>query len=261
MSRRSSALRFVLAGAFCALLGAVEVACPSRDLVVQVTEAGAETLVVACESFHTACDSVSCHVNRLLCDPGTCTLREVCDAGGNPMWRPEEAMGFKLLLLGASNGGVSVENESACLPLNLRPCIYDPLFKDGCAGASVNVDGCIAAAISTQMDAALAGGMSFSGFTSTDDVALVAAFYDAPGQPQSCDATITVDPGACAVGNLTAVAGLAAPIGRNTYDITCASCAGGTLTSYGPDNAPCPVNNGVCFLNSVIAALTAAGDP
>jgi hypothetical protein len=170
-------------------------------------------------------------------------------------------MGFKLLLLTASPDGVSVQSESACLPLNLRPCIYDPLGDIGCPHAGTDVDGCVAAAISTQVQVALAGGLTFPGFTSTDNVTLVAAFYQDPGGEQSCEPTITVDPGACVRANLTAVAGLAAPIGRSTFDITCASCQGGTLGSYGPDNAACPVTNGVCFLNEVLAALADAGAP
>jgi hypothetical protein len=225
--RGRSALRLALAAAFCALLGAAGAACPSRDLVVEVTDAGADTLVVACESFRSACEGLACDVNRFLCvhvSPDKCALRESCDAGSNPPWTPDKSMGFKLLLLAASPGGVSVENESACLPLNLRPCIYDPVGGVGCPLAGTDVDGCVAAAISTQVQVALAGGLTFPGFTSTDNVALVAAFFQDPGGQQSCEPTITVDAGVCARENLTAVAGLAAPIGRSTFDITCASC-------------------------------------
>jgi hypothetical protein len=263
--RRSSALHLAVAAFFAALLGAALAACPSRDLQVQITTAGANTLVVACESFRAACEpDAGCHLNHFLCDQVKCTLKDACEArteaGPNPSWRPEQSMGFKLLLLQASIDSVTIENESPCFPLNLRPCIFDPIPDSGCADSGVNTDECITQAISAAVDNALAGGLTFPGFTSTDNVALVAGFYHKPGAEQRCDSNLPMDPTACDNANLMAVAGLAAPIGSNLFDITCASCQGGTHGSYGGDNAPCPVTKNACFLQRVLAALVAAGD-
>lgn len=268
MRRRSRALRLGVAAFFAALVGAAVAACPTRDLEVQVSSAGADTLVVACESFRAACDpDAGCHLNHFLCNQVTCTLKDVCEAsteaGVNPPWRPEQSMGFKLLLLEASPDSVTVENQSPCLPLNLRPCIFDPTTPKSCADSGVDTDQCISAAISAAVDMALVGGLTFPGFTSTDNVALVAAFYHKPGDEETCDPRIVVDASACADSKLIAVAGLAAPIGSNVFDITCASCQGGTHGSYGDDNAPCPVtaDGGPCFLQRVLTALAAAGNP
>jgi hypothetical protein len=266
VSRPTLVPRLAITAVFAGLLGVLGAACPSRDLVVQVTEAGADTLVVACESFRSACDSTSCPMNHFLCDRpkydgGSCTLKDVCDAGSNPEWRPERSMGLQLLLLKTSSEGVTLENESLCLPLDLRQCIYDPVDNIGCAPPTVNVDGCITTAISTQVDMALAGGMSFPGFTNTDDVALVAAFFLEPGDMEPCEAGVTVDAGTCVAAKLTAVAGLAVPIGSSAFDITCASCQGGTHSSFGVNNAPCPVTPDACFLKLVVAALADSGAP
>ena len=263
-----------VAGAIAAAAVALTVAaCPSRDLDVQVTTDGAGTLVLACESFRNACATqAACERNRFLCTQDTCQLRQVCHQDQSPDWAPEQAMGMRLLLLQLGAGPLTIKNASACVPVNLRPCILDVTGKVGCPciqsplGTRICTDpsgenalSCIRDTLTLAVQAAIGSGISFSGFTSTDNVALVAAFYEKPSGEAPCDAGVLVNPSDCVTANLTAVAGMGAPAGSSTYDITCASCQDGPHTSYGPDNAPCPVTDDACFLQSVAAALVAGG--
>ena len=265
------AVRRALAAAFAVLLGVTGVACPSRDLQVQITSDGAATLVTGCESFRAACATLdACRKNRFLCDQTTCALRTVCTVGTNPDWTPDLPMGMRVLLLQVTPDSVSIQSASACIPLNLRPCILDPTGKNGCKciqnplGPQTCSDptgdaayACVRDTLAQAMQQAIGTG-SFSGFTNPDNVTLVAAFYQASGTMAPCTGGVLVNPTDCAAGNLTAVAGLAAPSGGQTYDITCASCQGGTHNSYGPDNAPCPVTATDCFLQRVSAALASS---
>jgi hypothetical protein len=251
--------RLLLAAVLTALLGAVGPACPSRDLEVQITNQGADTLVLACESFRDACAPAACHKNHFLCDQISCQLRDACELVGNPTWSPEQSMGMMLLLLQTSPAVVTVANASPCVPLNLRPCIFDPLGKVGCDAPVTDTTACITAQISTAVTSALGSGFTFSGFTNTEDVSLVAAFYHKPGNEASCDPSVLVNPNDCATANLMAVAGLGQTSGGTTYDITCASCQGGPHGSTGQNNEPCPVSTDACFLARVQAALLAAG--
>ena len=266
-------VRLALAVLFIALIGAAGPSCPSRDLEVQITEDGAETLVVACESFSVACDPVaSCHKNHFLCDQTNCTLRNACSLGSNPAWAPDLPMGMRLLLLQVSPDDITIEAASPCVPLNLRPCILDPFGINGCkciqnplgpvtcgsdpTGAATYA--CARDTLAQAVEKAMGSGTSFSGFSNPDAVTLVAAFYQASGAVAPCDGGVLVNPTDCAAGNLTAVAGLGAASGESTYDITCTSCQGGLATAYGPDNAPCPATADACFLQRVSAALLAS---
>jgi hypothetical protein len=245
--------------------------CPSRDLEVQITAGGADTLVTACESFRNACTPVNCHRNRFLCDQTTCALRNGCSLGNNapnPDWSPDLPMGMRILLLQAGADSLTILSASPCVPLNLRPCILDPTEVFGCQCISnplgpVTCDtdptgdatlACVRDTLAQTVERAMGSG-TISSFSNPDSVTLVAAFYQASGTIAPCNGGVLVNPTDCAPANLSAVAGLSAPAGGTTYDITCASCQGGPHESYGPDNAPCPITTNSCFLQRVSAAL------
>jgi hypothetical protein len=252
--------------------------CPTRDLQVEITSDGANTLVTGCESFRAACSTpANCHKNRFLCDQSSCALRNGCtliDAGHtNPDWEPDTPMGMRVLLLQVSPDALTVLDASPCVPLNLRPCILDPSEIFGCkciadplgpitCGSDPTGDATLACVrdtvARTAVEQAMNLGTDFGGFTDPTSVTLVAAFYQAGGVAP-CDAGVLVNPTDCIAGNLSAVAGLGAPSGESTYDITCASCQNGTHASYGPDNAPCPVTTDECFLQRVSDALVTSG--
>jgi hypothetical protein len=275
MNRRPL-LRAAAALALTTALGAAGLACPARDLSVQVTSTGASTLVTACESFRAACSADSCHENSFLCTQDTCQLRDACTVGQNPSWSPNVTMGMRVLLLETQPSSVAIESASPCVPVNLAPCIQDQTGVNGCPCITNPLQpttpmcapdpsgdatlACIRDTLAQAIQTAMGNGISFSGFTSTDNVALVTAFFEKPGNEHSCgDTPVLVNPNDCAVANMTAVAGLGTPSGSSTYDITCASCQGGTSSSYGPDNAPCPASTDQCFLQRVASALGSSG--
>ena len=243
-----------------AALGALGLSCSARQLDVEITDDGANTLVFACESFRDACTGPqTCHHNHILCDQTTCELKQQCEVAGNPEWTPEQSMGMRLMLLTATADSIDIKKTSPCVPLNLRPCIADPSGLFGCADAPSDSTACITSAIAQAVQSALGSGLTYDGFTKPDDVALVAAFFHKPDDEASCDATVLVRPDDCDAGNLVAAAGLAAPIGSSSFDITCASCQGATHGSLGPDNVACPVTDDQCFLQRMAGALQASG--
>jgi hypothetical protein len=276
MRRGARLFRVALAASAFAIAGPLFAGCPARQLEVQVTTDGANTLVVACESLRSACSTGltgSCHRNHFLCTQDTCELRQACKLQNNPEWSPEQTMGMRVLLLQLGANADTVQSASSCVPLNLRPCILDPWGLNGCTciqdplgpvTCTKDPTGeatltCIRDTLAQALQQAMGSGLSFSGFTSTNDVSLVLAFYDKPGNEQVCTGSVLVNPNDCAVGNLTAVAGMAAPAGATAYDITCASCQSGPHNALGPDNGPCAASTDGCFLQRVAAALTASG--
>ncbi len=244
-------------------MGALGPACPARDLTVEITTTGTNSLITACETSPNTCKA-DCSLE--VCDQSTCLLRNVCRVGDNPPWTVGQTMGVRVLLLQATPDGINIENQTppGCLPLNLRPC-FDP----ACNAGGSDAESCVANRVATVVEGALVTGLSFPGFTNTDGVSLAVAFFHKPGDggagEQTCDEGL-VNPTDCDIGNLTAVAGLANLSGSDTFDITCASCQNGSHDSAGPDNAACPETQsggtndaGVCFLERVAAALVDAG--
>ena len=61
------------------------------------------------------------------------------------------------------------------------------------------------------------------------------------------------------IADLVACAGLEPPLGGGIFDISCASCQGGSRSAPGPDNGPCPQPGGVCFLHDCEAILQMNG--
>lgn len=233
------------------LLGLSGVACPSRDLGVQITDDGVGTVVLACESFGNACAGLACARNRFLCDQVTCKLRNACELPGNPEWEPTKVMGVQLLLTVATPEGMTLKRKSKCHPLNLRPCVHDPAGLVGCPGAPADSTACVTRATAAVIADALGqNGLTFDGFDSTDEVLLTVAIFQKRSGESSCDdsASLTLSEDDCAVDTLVAAAGLAAPLGASVYDITCASCQGGPHGSLGRDNGACPASGEGCFL-------------
>lgn len=236
-------------------IGAAGAACPSRELVVQVTADGVSTVAVACESFRGACTGKSCLKNRILCDPDTCTLRNACQLDNGAEWAPLETMALQVILSRVDRDGVHPAEKSPCVPLNLRPCFRDPLSVIGCPDAPSDAYGCLTDVVDGAVRRALGSGLSYDGFRSPDDGLLTIAVFQKPGHEASCEPDVLVGPLDCAEENLVAAAGLAAPLGAATFDITCAACQGSTHTAVGRDTGPCPVTADACFLQRVAGMI------
>jgi hypothetical protein len=250
------AARLALAALFTAAIGGSGLACPARALDVNITANGVNTLVFGCESFRDACATLkACRHNVLLCDQSTCELRQECALPNGAEWTPWQTMGMRMLLLAPSGSDLNLKTRTACVPLNLKPCILDKAGLIGCPDAPADAGACAEDVFREAAQAALGSGLTFDGFSSPDDALLVAALYRKPGMESSCDPSVLVAPDDCATENLVAVAGLAAPLGGGTYDITCASCQGGPRTSLGPNTGACPVSANACFLQRIAALL------
>jgi hypothetical protein len=118
---------------------------------------------------------------------------------------------------------------------------------------------CIRNTLQTAVETAIGSGLTFSGFDSTDGIALVAMFYrSATLDSGSCDATDTghVLLGDCQPDKLVAAAGFGAPLGTSTYDITCVSCQDSPHAATGQDNEPCPATVSECFLARMNTLIT-----
>jgi hypothetical protein len=266
-------LRHALAALSVAAVSASGLACPSRDLTVQITAVGAKTLANACEAYRGVCTGAACHFNTTICTQDTCELKQICKLGDNPQWSASVTMGMRLLLVTVTPDTLTVKTASPCVPLNLRPCILDPTDTTGCPSITNPLDNtmtsedptdaaqqaCMRDTVALAVQSAMGTGFTFSGFTSTDGVALVAAFYQKPDQESSCSTSVLVNPSDCTTQQLTAVAGLGTPSGSANFDITCASCQAGPHDAVGPDNGPCPATTAACFLQRVASALEDAG--
>jgi hypothetical protein len=228
--------------------------CPSRELVVKITNDAADTLSLSCVLFRDACSNApACKKNRLICD-ANCKLQNACDLGdGRPEWDSELVMGMQLLLLQPSGTGFALAAKSPCVPLNLGPCV-----PGACPDATSTGAACVKDALTVAVQAAVGNGFGFDGFKSPDEVVFAAAFFQKPGKPggeKSCEATALVGPGTCVEANLVAAGGLAAPFGSDSYDLTCASCQKGPHSALGRDNEACPTTDDACFLQRVAAVL------
>jgi hypothetical protein len=153
---------------------------------------------------------------------------------------PREA---RLFLI--SPGDRRVQDASKCM--SLHSC------GDG-GRPSPSTRDCIASDINQQLDGAMPNGLGFNGLQNPEEALVVLAFY----QPTD---TSEVG-GGCHRTDLYACAGLAAPFGGGAYDISCASCEGGSTTAPGNDTGPCPRDQdkrSSCFLQTCDEILRDSG--
>jgi len=109
---------------------------------------------------------------------------------------------------------------------------------------------CLAEALNQQLDGAIPSGLGFDGLHDPGQVQLLLAIYQA-ADPAVADVT-------CGEANLVACAGFAEPLGGGNFDISCASCQGGSKTPAGRDNTPCSAPRG-CFLRTCDAIARGRG--
>jgi hypothetical protein len=229
----------------CLLLGGVGIACPAKDLKIEITDTGMGVFTVACLNLGKVCSSI---MNPIDCsDNLTCTWDDK-----NKTCRPE----IRVLLVGQNP--LELRARSRCVPLLQAP---DPAcaplaLKDRPADRAA----CGATSLNQAVDNAIRGGLTYDGFEDQSDAFPVIALYRLTELPESCGeglgkvacARADLD---CPVDDLLACAGLAVPVNRDTFDLTCASCEGGPRFSIGSDTGPCPRAGEECFLNGCEAAL------
>lgn len=264
--RRARAVRLAAASLFAAALGAVGLACPSRNLDIAIDANGLLTVVEACEAIEHVCDGkVRATCDPIFCQwepptptaPGFCHINNPCTLapGGMHAYAVGSATSLQLVLLNA--GALQVQALGPCVCFDDR----DFLCQDGGSGGLQSAADCWAASIDTKLAAQMPAGLTFSGFNDPDQGILAMAWFQ-PISDAGCDALPEAGTALCSdPRNIVACAGLGAPAGASTYDITCASCRDGVHGSIGNDNGPCPStpaaanDAGTCFLQSCAAAM------
>jgi hypothetical protein len=225
MSRRRgarSAWALLLLVAFLSLGG---VACPRGDLLVEITERGADTLVDACapppcEDRPEAACVRPCAWSE---QDARCRNRPECSISSHEDFRQEGETSAQFLLV-STRVKASQLPRSACF--SLSGCEPGPTFS-----------ACLAALFRERTQLVLADGLTFDDFESTDQGALMIAVFQSD------------TPESCAIEDLVACAGLAPPLNAEKhYDITCASCQGRSAQPEGVDTGACPRGGESCFL-------------
>jgi hypothetical protein len=114
---------------------------------------------------------------------------------------------------------------------------------------------CTDIGLNDRLTAAVPNGLTYSGLQSPDGALLAMAFFEPRVVAPTCASLGDGGADLCDQANLVACAGLAAPIGGQTYDITCASCQDSVHDSFGPNTGPCFTEGSECFLESCSDAL------
>jgi hypothetical protein len=210
--------------------------CPMRDLGVSITAAGAQDVPTACTSTcrHDDDAGTAFPFGRGTVFDTTCA----CEIQGNPWPDWTRELQARLFVVSPSEN-FAVKDASLCM--SILPCGEGGISRSG---------KCIAERINQQLDGAMPKGVTSDGLRSADDVMLVIGLYQAgPGSDVGCG-----------VDTLFACAGMSTPLGGGNYDISCASCQGGSRTPTGADTGPCPrLGNDKCFLQSCYGFLKTAG--
>jgi hypothetical protein len=227
----------------CLAFGAAGIACPTRELTVDVTDRGISVLGLACRSYAAGCALIK---SRIACDADLtcqwdlaengCRIAGQCARAGNPEFAVDAVKAIQVLLIGRNP--VELKAKSRCVVVAGSP---EPACLDPVGEARTK---CAAKAMNLAIDKAIRGGLTYSGFGDKTEASPVIAIY----QPASL-------PPACEVEELVSCAGLSVPVNEETYDITCASCQDGLRFSVGVDTGPCPVVDGDCFFAACAAAL------
>jgi hypothetical protein len=254
---RSWPSRLAAACLTAASLGAIGVACPSRNLEIDINSNGLVTVLAACDALGHICDlkgEMNC--DKIFCDWHPirgCQIKNPCtvSAPDAHQYQSNTATALQLILL--STGPTQLQAAGPCL------CFDEMDFS--CAGvpdAGATAADCWSASINAKLAAGVPDGLTFSGFTSPDQGILAMAWFQPPQRGAMCADLPNAGTSLCAEQNMVACAGLGAPPGTASYDITCASCQGGLHSAIGNDNGPCITAPNECFLQTCAEVLFGA---
>jgi hypothetical protein len=223
--------------------------CPSRETDIRISPKGISWLTTACMPCGSPVPippSRTDHDGSRPPPPGFPPLQDPVCACALPDHYPPGPFGRSVTearLFLVTPGDNRIQDASKCM--TLHPC--------GDGGRLGSSHDCMSSDLNQQLDGAMPRGLGFDGLKNPEDTHLILALY----QP-----TESSTEGTCSRTNLFACAGLAPPLGGGNYDITCASCQGGSRTAAGPDNGPCPrdqAQRGSCFLQQCDALLEQNG--
>jgi hypothetical protein len=257
---RGRAWRLAVASLCAAGLGALGVTCSLRNLDIDITSNGLLTALAACDGIGHICDGkIEATCDRIFCDwvpvslhppEGICQIHEACTlaVSGAHTYQSNAPTALQLILL--STNPTQLQSASPCLCFDEGDFICPVVGAD--AGSTVT--DCWSAAINAKLASSVPDGLTFSGFSDPDQGVLAMAWFQ-PSSGASCADFADAGATLCVEENLVACAGLGAPPGGQTYDITCASCQGGVHGAIGNDNGPCLTEPNECFLQTCAEAL------
>ncbi len=242
-------------------LGAIGVACPSRNLDIALDSNGLVTVLAACDALSHICDNKSeMACDRLFCDwipsqvhppKGACQIRSPCELSNPDRHGYESNTATALQLILLSTNPTQLQAAGPCL------CFDEDDFDCPGQDAGASVTDCWTASINARLAAGVPDGLTFDGFTSPDQAVLAMAWFQ-PSFRASCADLPNGGTGLCVEQDMVACAGLGAPPGTSSYDITCASCQEGVHNAFGNDNGPCLTRPNECFLQTCAEALFGA---
>ncbi|MEO7332169.1 MAG: hypothetical protein ABI193_26570 [Minicystis sp.] len=261
------ARRVVSALALLVALGALGLACPSKELTIELSDAGLSIVGVACQNHDLSCagiklqascdSSLSCQWDK---KTGGCLLREPCVHQGSSDYDAAAFKAIRVALVRSDPFGLEVASTCRALVRATAP---------GCEKLNLsNAERrhCNTLSVSEAVDRALADGLSFNDFHDPSVAFPVIALYQPKTVPAECVSITDADLDACrndklpcADAEIVACAGLSVPINEQAYDLSCASCQNGLHFSLGRDNGSCPQIAGHCFFEAC-AKLFARAD-
>jgi len=254
MARRSRWIPKLVAGGVALLAsGMVGLGCPAKEERIQITVEGIAQLRGACGN---TCAPAGEQPNEQQClakgkpcvfdpDEQACRRMDACRLAGHPPPNLRSDAQIRLVLVDPDR--IKIRAKSACTPL--FPC--DQVDQQ-------NQGKCLADGINQALDGAMPSGLTYDDLEDPSVVLPVLAIYQSPRGDGDAGAS---DGSPCAITNLIACAGLAAPVGGDgTYDLTCAACQDGPPGGFGVDNGPCPremagTKTTACFLEGCAKLL------
>jgi hypothetical protein len=255
--------RVAAAAVLVSALGAIGLACPSRNLDIAIDSNGLLNVLAACDGLGHVCDDKAEEAcDRLFCEwipraqhspTGVCQILSPCTLSSPDAHRyqPNTATALQLILLSPNPTQLQAAGPCLCFDDN------DFVCPDADADGGSTVTDCWTASINARLAAGTPDGLTFGGFTSPDQGVLAMAWFQ-PESRSSCADLQGNGSGLCVEQNMVACAGLGAPPGTSSYDITCASCQGGVPNAFGNDNGPCFTAPNECFLQTCAEALFGA---
>lgn len=231
------------------VVGGLAAGCPDQEIAIEITAQGAAQLFLAC--FSPKSDCVARQPDPAAESPcgeecelaeGRCWRRNACRLEGRPPPRADAPRQLRVFLADPERGKIRAKSDCAAL----LPCdISEELGPD-----------CLAQSLNQVLDGAMPDGLSYTDLEDASTSLLFFAIYDGEEAADggSSDAQ-------CRLEDLIACAGVTARLGGDgSYDITCASCQGGSRNPPAIDNGPCPHGFGAgCFLEGCAKLLADGG--
>jgi hypothetical protein len=222
--------------------GALGLACPAKDLDIEISSPGVAFLTASCVQPQACTDKLAaaCIKNNTCAWDGA-VCRGACRIPGTAPLSFAGLHDLQVLLF--SSNPAKLQKQSACVAV--APCLGDGDGDFQCLRRSI--DDAVARSINAGPE------LTFGGFKGSSDGFAALAIFERPASATGDEAPH------CGSDRLVACAGLDVPLNESKLDIQCASCQNGPRAAVSESTRPCPVaaprNPRDCFLRTCFAAL------